>query len=195
MSAAQSGGEQVCSTLFGETELTARAARPPEPRIPDYVELEITAAGKDNIVKSTNMLAEFPTQVIVGKQTNALANLRGRHKGAKKRFSDGKQTKTFRRWMRRNRAKLAAGDPSEQVHFERVSARAAAHLEEIKRGADTFATDLEEATKQFTEEELRRIRNREPFADEMIEKFLARIFHFSAGFTRHSASHFLLGRS
>jgi len=150
--------------------------------VPDYVEIEITAAGKDNIVKSTSVLAEFPKQVIVGKQTNTLANLRGRHKGAKKRFSDRKQTRTFRRWMRRGRVKLAAGNPSEQAHFERVSAGAVAHLEEIKRGSDTFAADLEEAAKQFTEEELRRLRNKEPFTDEMIGKLLDRIFHFAAGF-------------
>lgn len=150
--------------------------------VPDYVEVEITAAGKDNIVKSTSILANFPKQVIVGKQTNALASLRGRGKGTKKRFSDRKQTRAFRRWMRRGRAKLAAGDVSEQAHFERVSVNAAAHLEEIKRGSDSFATDLEEAAKQFTEEELRRIRNKEPFTDEMVGKLLARIFHFVDGF-------------
>jgi hypothetical protein len=44
--------------------------------LPDYAENRVNAAGSDNVVKSTSILADFFKQV-VGKQTNALANLRG----------------------------------------------------------------------------------------------------------------------
>ncbi len=150
--------------------------------VPELVELEIMAAGRDNVIKSTSILAEFPNQVIVAKPADRLAALRGRRKGTKKRFSDGKRTRTLRRWLRDSRPKLVAGRPAEIAHFERMSKHAQARLEEIKQGSETFAADLEEAAKQFTDEELRRIRNKEPFTDEMVGKRLDRVFHFANGF-------------
>lgn len=150
--------------------------------VPELVELEIMAAGRENVIKSTSILAEFPNQVIVAKPADRLAALRGRRKGAKKRFSDVKRTSTFRRWLRNSRPNLVAGCPAEIAHFERMSKHAQARLEEIKQGSETYAADLEEAAKQFTEEELRRIRNKEPFTDEMVGKILDRVFHFANGF-------------
>lgn len=150
--------------------------------VPDYTELEMVAAGKDNVIKSTSILADYPKQVVLGKQTSVLATMRGRRKGIKKRFSDGKRTTTFRRWAQRGRRKLERGDLVEQARFDRAREGAAEHLEAIKRGADGFAADLEEAAKQFADEELRRLRNKEPFTEEMIGKIHDRIFHFATGF-------------
>jgi hypothetical protein len=175
----------VDTNLLQDDDLRAFLAASPSNTaiVPDYAELEMVAAGKDNIIKSTSILAEFPKQVLLGKTTDVLATLRGKRKGMKKRFSDGR-TRSFRRWARRGRRKPEAGDPAEEARFSRAQEGAAAHLEEVKRGADGFAADLEEAAKQFTEEELRRLRNKEPFTDEMIGKIHDRIFHFVLGFLK-----------
>lgn len=174
----------VDTNLLQDDDLRAYLAASPSNIVivPDYTELEMVAAGKDNIIKSTSILAEFPKHVVLGKTTDVLATLRGKRKGMKKRFSDGRRTRTFRRWARRGRRKLEDGDPAEEARFGRAQEGAAAHLEEVKRGSDGFAADLEEAAKQFSEEELRGLRKKEPFNDEMIGKILDRIFHFAAGF-------------
>jgi hypothetical protein len=42
--------------------------------VPDYTEVEVVAAGKENhLIKSTSILAAFPTQIVLGKETNVLA--------------------------------------------------------------------------------------------------------------------------
>jgi hypothetical protein len=84
----------VDTNFLQDEDLRAYLAASPDniAVITDYTEEEVLAAGKDNIIKSTGILAAFPRQVVLGKETNALAMLRGKRKGMKKRFSDGKRT-------------------------------------------------------------------------------------------------------
>jgi hypothetical protein len=108
--------------------------------------------------------------------------MRGKRKGMKKRYSDGRRSGEFRRWTRHRREKLIHGDRAEKARIDLASKRAADQLEQIKAGADNFASDLEEAAKQFTKEELRKLRNKEPFTEEMIGKMLDRILHLAMRF-------------
>ena len=63
--------------------------------------------------------------------------------------------------------KVIRGDKSEEACIAQAR-ELPPNLELVKAEADNFAAGLEEAAKQFTDEELRRVRNKEPFTAEMI---------------------------
>ena len=65
----------------------------------DQAEIEMAKAGNlGGILKSTEILAQHPRQVILAKEMTAATSLRGRKKGFKKRLTDGKRTRSFRKW-------------------------------------------------------------------------------------------------
>jgi hypothetical protein len=148
----------------------------------DYAELEIVKTGKDNLLKSTEILVQFPKQVVLAKTADVASVMRGKRKGMKKRFSDGRRTTVFRKWGRHGREKLKKGEKAEVDRVVAASKEAVRHLELIKEGTKHFAVDLEEAAKQFTPEELRMLRNKERFTEQMTGKMLDRILHFAKGF-------------
>lgn len=77
--------------------------------ITDATELEmVKAGGLDGLLKSTEVIADFPRQIVLAKKTGIAAALRGRWKGLKKRLTDGKRTRAFRKWCR-TRAQIMAG--------------------------------------------------------------------------------------
>jgi hypothetical protein len=148
----------------------------------DYAEMEALNGGPDVLLRSTEILAEFPKQVVLAKTTDVASALRGKSKGLKKRFTDGRRSRGFRRWLGKGRNRLKRGTKAEVAHIATQAAEAAAHLAAIEKGAAHFAADLEDAAKQFTPEELRILRNKEQLTPEMLDKIIDRILHFALRF-------------
>jgi hypothetical protein len=66
----------VDTNFLQDEDLRAYLAASPDniAVVPDYTEVEVVAAGKENhLIKSTSILAAFPTQIVLGKETNVLA--------------------------------------------------------------------------------------------------------------------------
>jgi hypothetical protein len=126
----------------------------------------VAAQEIEPFLRSTKFLAEYPRQVILAKQTDVTAGLRGRKKGMKKRLSDGKRTGAFRKWCK-TRPGIMVGNKA----FEdwRIQARkeAEAHLSAILVNIAKFKDDLEQHANRYTNEELRVIRVGEPLSSEL----------------------------
>ena len=75
--------------------------------ITDYAKLEMLKGNAvKNILKSTEILAAFAKQVQMLKPIDVVSSLKGKKKGPKKRYTDGRITISFRKWCKtRDRAK------------------------------------------------------------------------------------------
>jgi hypothetical protein len=78
--------------------------------VTDYLEMEMLGGrAGEPFLRSTEILAEYPRQVILAKLTDVTAGLRGRKKGMKKRLTDGKRSRAFRKWCE-TRPEIKVGD-------------------------------------------------------------------------------------
>ena len=130
--------------------------------VTDYAQLEaLKGNALINILKSTEILAEFPRQVRILKPITVLSGLKGKKKGLKKRFTSGGATRSFRKWCKR-RARAKAGDKLLQQQIVDRGEQAATQLADMLEDTKGFADNIEDATSQFTEEELGILRRHEP---------------------------------
>ena len=115
-----------------------------------YVELEMHKGNAlINVLKSTEIIAKHPKQVILTKDPHSINRLNGRKKGLKKRLSGGGRTSTFRRWNRHTREKARCGDECSGRRIGRQAAAARAQLNDMRddtildadTGGGKFAND------------------------------------------------------
>lgn len=146
----------------------------------DQAELEMAKIeSPEGFLKSTALLADFPGQVVLAKEITVASSLRGKKKGMKKRLSDGKRTRAFRKWCRQ-RSAIEIG--KSLVHHE-AHENAKLHMEDVLKGGASFKDDLaKHAADRFTEAELAVIRGDNPWTDEIITKVLGGIMDFARGF-------------
>lgn len=147
----------------------------------DQAELEMAKIeSPEDFLKSTEVLADFPRQVVLAKEIAVASSLRGKKKGMKKRLIDGKQTRAFRKWCRQRRAIEREG--KSLVRHE-AHENAKLHMEDVLKGGASFKDDLaKHAAARFTEAELAIIRSNNPWTDEIIKKVLDGIMDFARGF-------------
>jgi hypothetical protein len=140
--------------------------------ITDYAQLEMLKGDAlINILKSTEIPAEFPRQVRILRPIDAISGLKGKKRGLKKRFTSGKASRSFRKWCRkRNRAK--AGDKQIQQKILHAGKQAEAQLALMLEDTRNFADNIEDATSQFTDEELSILRRHEPLTPEIGAKIV-----------------------
>src|SRR6266702_6279367 len=70
--------------------------------ITDYSQLEMLKGNAvKNILKSTELLAEFPKQVHILKPITDVSALKGKKKAMKHRLTRGGGTRSLRRWCKR----------------------------------------------------------------------------------------------
>jgi hypothetical protein len=127
-----------------------------------------------NISTATEILREFPKQVIVLKATNIISQLKGRRCGFTRRMIDKDQTKGFPNWCEHFRRALA-GDRELQRQLLENGKAADAHLARMRDDQKTFAENLEEASKHFTDAELKALRKREPLSIDMFDKVISNV--------------------
>lgn len=121
----------VDSNYLGTKELRdyLAASRENKAVITDYAEMEMFKAETiEGLLKSTEILAQYPKQALLAKTADVATNLRGRKKGLKKRLIDKKRTRAFRNW-RRKREQIKSGDPSFEEERKRARTEAIAHLD------------------------------------------------------------------
>ncbi len=174
---------QVIDTnYFGAPELRdyLLASRKNRAVISPYAELEIANADRvEDFLKSTEIVAQFSKQVILSKKIEDAGILRGKKKGLKKRLTDGRRTRTFRKWCVK-RGKLARGD--KDLEAQRVRARdgARSQLKDISEGGKNIKDDLiDHADGRFTREELAIIRAGAAFTPDLIAKIKTGVSHFA----------------
>jgi len=106
-----------------------------------------------NILKSTEIISAFSKQVHLLKPITKISGLKGKKKGMKKRFTSGGGTRSFRKWCKK-RERAAAGDKKLQVHILTQGKHAAAQFEDMLADMQGFANNIEDATGEFTQQEL-----------------------------------------
>jgi hypothetical protein len=124
--------------------------------ITDYAQLEMLkgdALVNILILKSSEILPQFPKQVLIVKPIDVISGLRAKKKGRKKRFTSGRATTAFRKWCKK-RAPAKAGDKRLQQQIVDASKEAAGQLAAMLENAGTFAENIDEAAKRFSREEL-----------------------------------------
>jgi hypothetical protein len=99
-----------------------------------------------NISSATEILREFPKQVIVLKGTNIISQLKGRRCGFTRRMIDQGLNKGFPDWCEHFRRALA-GDIELQRQLLENGKAADAHLNRMMNDQKSFAQNLEAASK------------------------------------------------
>ncbi|WP_370204088.1 hypothetical protein [Bradyrhizobium diazoefficiens] len=144
--------------------------------IPDLVLMERLRGGDvEAICQQFELLMQHPKQVVVLKSTNAVAGLRKRRRrGLQRRRIDKKQTHDFEEWCKK--LELARkGDSELRKNFAEKCKLAAADLAEMAKGQDTYAANLAEHAKKYSEAELNILRKGEPITAELLKKIKGHI--------------------
>lgn len=140
--------------------------------VTDYAHLEMLKGNAlKNILKSTEILAEFPKQVHIVKSITAVSALRGKAKGRKKRMTSGRGTKSFRKW-RDKRAHAAEGHQRFEGEILRNGERASKQFADMLENMNGFADNIKDATKEFTDDELGILRCHESVPHAIVLKIL-----------------------
>src|SRR5262249_44830832 len=117
---------------------------------------------------------------VLAKTIDVASGLRGRKKGLKKRLTDGKRTRSFRKWCR-SREAIKRGE--KKFRHDEAHEEALRHMEDVLKGGADFKDDLaKHAEAHFTPAELATIRKGEKFTDAITDKVLDGIFHFAQRF-------------
>lgn len=164
----------IDKNMFERDELRAWLAESKEhiAIVTDYAQLEMLKGNAVvNILKSTEIVSAFPKQVHVLKPITEISGLKGKKKGIKKRLTSGGGTRSFRKCCKK-RARAAQGDKKLQNQILAKSEQAAAQFEDMLADMKGFAGNIEDATNQFTEEELAVLRNEQPVSEGIVVKIL-----------------------
>ncbi|HEX7855325.1 MAG TPA: hypothetical protein VF503_16705 [Sphingobium sp.] len=140
--------------------------------VTDYAKLEMLKGNAlKNILKSTEILAEFPKQVRMVKPIEVVSGLKGKKKGLKKRYTDGRNSIAFRKWCKK-REQAKRGDKEIEAQILRWGKQAEGQLSDMLGNMQGFADNIDDATDQFTAAELAIVRKDEPYTDDIVVKIL-----------------------
>jgi hypothetical protein len=140
--------------------------------VTDYAQLEMLKGNAlKNILKSTEILAQFPKQVHILKPITTVSGLKGKKKALKKRVTSGGGTRSFRKWCA-TRAGAAAGDARFAEKIIKCGEQATLQLADMLADMVGFADNIRDATPSFTDEELGILRRQEPVTDDIVVKIL-----------------------
>ena len=132
-----------------------------------------------SIYNSMAILAEFPSQVLVLKNTLVACGLTGRGAGLQRRFIDEAQTRDFGTYCR-HLAVAKAGNVRLQRQLLDFGQEATQHLEKrMLADAGTFPEVIELIAANYTKEELVALRTAAPYSDAMVKKFITSVLQVS----------------
>jgi hypothetical protein len=132
-----------------------------------------------NISSATDILCEFPKQVIVLKSTGVICQLKGRRCGFTRRMIGKGQTKGFPGWCE-GLARAKGGDKELQRQLLEAGKDADTHLNRMLHDQRTYAENLEEASKRYTDAELNALRTHQPMSEEMFSKLFDNVLSMAA---------------
>lgn len=124
-----------------------------------------------SIYKSMAIVADFPDQVLVLKNTRVVCGLSGRSAGLQKRLIDHAQTSAFAVFARG--LHLAKnGNQTLQRQLLEHGKEATAHLDRMLEEAKTTGAVFDDLAKVYSKDERRSVRNRESYTPEMVDKIV-----------------------
>jgi hypothetical protein len=144
--------------------------------IPDLVLMERLRGGDlESICQQIELLIQHPKQVLVLKTTHAVAGLRKRRRrGLQRRLIDKEQTQGFEEFCKK--LELARkGDNELRKQFAEKCKLAAADLAVIAKGQDTYAANLAEHAKKYSEAELDILQKGKPITADLLKKIKGNI--------------------
>ncbi|PIT00316.1 hypothetical protein TSA1_05710 [Bradyrhizobium nitroreducens] len=144
--------------------------------ITDLVIMETLRGGDiEAVCCQLEPLTQHPKQVVVLKTTHAVAGLRKRRRrGLQRRRIHREQTQGFAAWC--EKLELARkGDKDLVKQFEAKCERASADLAELAKSQETYAANLAEHVKRYSEAELKILRKNEPITPELLKKIKGHI--------------------
>jgi len=146
----------------------------------DYVAMEaFKGDALANIASATEILREFPKQVIVLKSTSSIATLKGRRYGFTRRMIDRDQTRGFPEWCW-HLARALAGDKNLRRQIVENGQEADTHLTRMRDDQQNYAENLDAMAKNFSEAELKTLRKHEPISDETFGKIQSHVLEMTA---------------
>jgi hypothetical protein len=146
----------------------------------DYVAMEaFKGDALQNIVTATNIIREFPRQVVVLKSTGVISTLKGRRCGFTRRMVDRDQTRGFPEWCE-GLARAVAGDKDLERQIIENGKEADAHLDRMRDDQQSYGANLERMAENFTEAELKVLRKHEPITGDMFEKIQSHVLEMAA---------------
>ena len=145
--------------------------------IPDFVVMETLKGGDpSSICNQFKILAEHPKQVIILKTTHAVGGLRGRRsgRGLQRRLTDKEQTAAFKQFCEKlEQAKN--GDAACRKQLAGKCEAAAVDLDVMAKTQETYAANLAEHAKKYTEAELAILTKGKPIPEELLSKITGEI--------------------
>ncbi len=132
-----------------------------------------------SIYKSMDVVAEFPAQVIVLKNTRIVCGLSGRDSGLQRRLIDEKQTQEFETYARGLR-EAKRGSPSMQRQLLEYGEEATEHLRRMLNDARTTGAVFDELAKAYTKEERGLIRAGGIYTPAIVDKIVKTVLHITA---------------
>jgi hypothetical protein len=169
------------SNILQTPALAAYLAQPGNKVVlPDYVSME--AYKGDTLIsiqKSMSVLSRFPRQVIVLKGTQVICGMRGRTAGLQRRMIDNEQSGGFPRFCADLKA-AKNGDAAYVARLLRLGRSASTHMNHVSRDAETLAHNFRKIQNIYSNEEIRRLRRKEPLTRDFYEKLQTNILQTAA---------------
>jgi hypothetical protein len=149
--------------------------------IPDFAVMETLKIGDaKRISDQLAILAERPSQVKILKSTHAVSGLRAkrRSRGLQRRLVDKGQTAAFKSFCD-NIEGAKNGDKALERQLAEKCELATLDLDKIAKGQETFAANLAEHAKNYTEAELKILRKGEKITPELYLKIIDQVFNLA----------------
>ncbi len=132
-----------------------------------------------SIYKSMTILADYPTQVIVLKDTQTVCGLKGRSSDLARQLIDERQTREFGLYCQRLSA-AKRGDKMLQKQLLEFGLHANVQMDRMLADAQTMVGAFDEIAKTYTDSELKMIRNGSSYSDEIIKKLIDNVILVAA---------------
>lgn len=146
----------------------------------DYVAMEaFKGDALANIASATEILRQFPQQVVVLKNTSVIHTLKGRRCGFTRRMIDRELTEGFPGWCDHLNLALA-GNQDLQRQIMQNGADADAHLKRMRDDQVTYGDNLAAMAKNFSEAELKALRKHEPIPANIFDKIMSHVLNMTA---------------
>lgn len=146
----------------------------------DYASMEAYKGDTiSSIFKSMRILADYPKQVIVLKDTRTICGLSGRSLDREESMIDKKQTREFSLYCQR----LLAAEHGEKWLQEQLSAHgrsADVQMDRMLADATTIAIGINDISKTYTNSELKKLRTCADYPDEIINKLRRHVLLMTA---------------
>lgn len=144
----------------------------------DYAAMEAYQSAGNGVFRSFRVLAKYPKQVLILKNTQTVCGLNGRGRGLQKRLIDPRQTREFADYV----SGLRKAERGNTRYTEAIAEHrrvAADHLDRMRDDARTTAAVIRDIYAHYTKNERTAIRKGENHPPETIQKIMRQVFELA----------------